>query len=154
MKKLIAVVAAVAVLASVLCACAQSAKPLGDVFEQIKKDYSVTDMVEFKGADDLNRYGIDAADVKECAGGINKSGVNQEEIVMVLAADPDAADRILTALDKRRTSKLNETKNYNPEQYAIIEKCSAEKDGKNYVSLFISEKADSMRADYKKAIGA
>ena len=153
MKKLIVFVALVTVLAVMLCACGGSAKPLGDIFNEMKTKYNITDMVEFSDVADLNRfYGIAAEDVKDFAGGINNSGVNQEEIVMVLAADASAAERISTALNNRYDSKLNETKNYNPEQYAILEKCSVDIDN-NYVSMFLSKDADAMKADYKKAIG-
>ncbi|WP_316621436.1 DUF4358 domain-containing protein [Ruminococcus sp.] len=153
MKRIISLIAVVAVLAAVLCACGSSAKPLGDVFSELKTTYNVTDMVEFKDASDLNRfYGIAAEDVKEFAGGINNSGVNMEEIVLILASDKDAAGRIAEALNNRLTSKLNETKNYNPEQYAIVENATVDTDN-NYVSLIISENCGKMKADYKKAIG-
>lgn len=152
MKKLVCVIAVITVLAVSLCACGQSAKPLSEIFEQLKTDYNVTDLVEFKSTDDLARYGIKAEDVKEYAGGINKSGVDQEEIVMVLATDTAAVGRVQAALNNRLESKKNETKNYNPEQYAIIENCTVEVDG-NYVALIISKNADAMKADYKKAIG-
>ena len=152
MKKLICVIAIVTLLAVSLCACGQAAKPLSEIFEKMKTDYNITEMLEFKSADDLSRYGIKAEDVEESAGGVNKSGVNQEEIVLVKATDADAAKRVEASLKKRLESKLNETKNYNPEQYAILEKCSVDVDN-NYVSLIVSENADAMKADYKKAIG-
>ena len=152
MKKLICVIAVVTLLAVSLCACGQAAKPLSEIFEKMKTDYNITEMLEFKSADDLSRYGIKAEDVEESAGGVNKSGVNQEEIVLVKATDADAAKRVEASLKKRLESKLNETKNYNPEQYAILEKCSVDVDN-NYVSLIASENADAMKADYKKAIG-
>lgn len=75
-----------------------------------------------------------------------------EEIVLILASDKDAAGRIAEALNNRLTSKLNETKNYNPEQYAIVENATVDTDN-NYVSLIISENCGKMKADYKKAIG-
>lgn len=153
MKKIISVIALIAVCAVLFCACGSAAKPLSDIFSEMKTTYNITDLVEFSDVADLNRfYGIKAEDVKEFAGGINNSGVNMEEIVMILATDDDAAQRIATSLNNRRDSKLNETKNYNPEQYKIVEKSSVDTDGK-YVSLFISENSDAMKADFKKGIG-
>lgn len=152
MKKILCVIAVITVLAVTLCACGQAAKPLSEIFEKLKTDYSITDMLEYKSADDLSRYGIKAEDVEESAGGVNKSGVDQEEIVLVKAKDADAAKRVEDALNKRLESKLNETKNYNPEQYAIVEKCSVDVDG-NYVSMIISINAEAMKKDYKEAIG-
>ena len=152
MKRFLCVIAVITVLAVTLCACGRAAKPLSEIFEKLKTDYNITDMLEYKSADDLSRYGIKAEDVEESAGGVNKTGVNQEEIVLVKAKDADAAKRVEDALNKRLESKLNETKNYNPEQYAIVEKCSVDVDG-NYVSMIISSNAEAMKKDYKTAIG-
>ena len=152
MKRFLCVIAVITVLAVTLCACGQAAKPLSEVFEKLKTDYNITDMLEYKSADDLSRYGIKSEDVEESAGGVNKTGVNQEEIVLVKTKDAEAAKRVQDALSKRLESKLNETKNYNPEQYAIVEKCSVDVDG-NYVSMIISSNAEAMKKDYKTAIG-
>ncbi|WP_407385278.1 DUF4358 domain-containing protein [Ruminococcus sp.] len=153
MKRFIGAMALITVCALLFCACGSTAKPLSEIFSGIKTTYHVTDLVEFSDASDLNRfYGIKAEDVKEFAGGINNSGVDMEEIVMVLATDDDAAKRIATSLNNRRDSKLNETKNYNPEQYAIVEKSSVGTDGK-YVSLFISRNSTEMETAFKKGIG-
>ena len=152
MKKLISVIALVTVCALLFCACGAEAKPLGEIFGEMKTTYSITDMVEFSDVSDLNRfYGIAAEDVKDFAGGINNSGVDQEEIVMVLAANADAADRISEALVNRLKSKQNETKNYNPEQYAIAEKATVDSYD-NDVSMFISVNADAMKGDFNSAI--
>ena len=152
MKRFLCVIAVITVLAVTLCACGQAAKPLSEIFEKLKTDYNITDLLEYKSADDLSRYGIKAEDVEESAGGVNKTGVNQEEIVLVKTKDTEAAKRVQDALSKRLESKLNETKNYNPEQYAIVEKCSVDVDG-NYVSMIISSNAEAMKKDYKTAIG-
>lgn len=152
MKRFLCVIAVITVLAVTLCACGQAAKPLSEIFEKLKTDYNITDMLEYKSADDLSRYGIKAEDVTESAGGVNRSGVDQEEIVLVKAKDADAAKRVEESLNKRLASKLNETKNYNPEQYAIVEKCSVDVDG-NYVSMIISSNAEAMKKDYKAGIG-
>ena len=153
MKRLISVIAAVISLCVIICSCGESAQPLSAVFASIKSEVGVSEMTEFSSVDDLDRfYGLKAEDVSDFSGGINKTGVNQEEIVLVKAADNEAAERIETSLNKRYESKLNETRSYNPEQYAIIEKCSVEKDGL-YVSLIISENASAMREIYRKAIG-
>ena len=153
MSKLLSVISVVLLICALISACGESAEPLGDVFAEIKNEVGLSEMIEFGSVSDLNRfYGIAAEDVSEFAGGINNSGVDQEEIVLVKASDADAASRIETALTNRYNSKLNETKNYNPEQYAIIEKCSVETDDL-YVSLIISENASAVKDIYKKAIG-
>ena len=152
MKRFLCVIAVITVLAVTLCACGRAAKPLSEIFEKLKTDYNITDMLEYKSADDLSRYGIKSEDVEESAGGVKKTGVNQEKIVLVKAKDADAAKRVEDALNKRLESKLNETKNYNPEQYAIVEKCSVDADD-NYVSMIISSDAEAMKKDYRAGIG-
>lgn len=152
MRKLISVISVLLLICVLLCSCSKNVEPLSKVFEQIKSEVGVSEMVEFSSVSDLDRfYGIAAEDIGDFAGGINNSGVNQEEIVLVKASNSDAAERIKTALTNRYNSKLNETKNYNPEQYAIIEKCSVETNDL-YVSLIISEKASAMREILNKAI--
>lgn len=153
MKKIVGIIALIAVLAVLLCACGEQAQPLSDVFGTIKTEYKITDMVEFEDVAALERfYGIGADDVAEFAGGVNNSGVNQEEIVLIKAKDTDAAEAISEKLNNRLQSKLNETKNYNPEQYAIIEKCTVDTDGL-YVSMIISENAEGIKKIYAEGIG-
>ena len=92
-----------------------------------------------------------AEQAEEFAGGINKTGVNQEEIVLVKAASEKDVDSIKTALDNRYKAKLNQNKNYNAEQAEMIEKCSVEVDGL-YVSMIVSENAESITKIYKEGI--
>ena len=120
---------------------------------RLKEGLNFKDFDEFKSADDLNRfYGFSADDVEEYAGGVNNTGVNQEEIVLVKAKDDSAASKVKDALDNRYKAKLNENKNYNPEQAKIIEKCKVESDGV-YVSMIVSENADKITEIFKKGIG-
>lgn len=155
MKRIIGAIALILTAAMLFCACGQSAaKPLSEIFGSIKAEYSVTDMVEFDDVSTLERfYGITEDQVDEFAGGVNNSGVKMEEIVLVKAKDSAAASDIAEKLNNRLSSKLNETKNYNPEQYAIVEKSSVDTDNL-YVSLIISENVEGMKKLYKEGIGA
>lgn len=153
MKKPIIAVALILCIALMLCSCSAKAAPLSDIFSQIKAETGLTDLVEFDDVSDLERlYGIDAADVREFAGGVNNSGVDQEEIVLIKATDLDATLRIESALNNRYNSKLNETKSYNPEQYAIVEKCAVEVRD-DQISMIISPNADAIKSIYTKGIG-
>lgn len=153
MKRIIALSLVCVLAIAAFCSCGQSAKKLSEVFTEIKSEVTLKDFDEFKSADDLNRfYGISADDVEEYAGGVNNTGVNQEEIVLVKAKDDSAASKVKDALDNRYKAKLNENKNYNPEQAKIIEKCKVESDGV-YVSMIVSENADKITEIFKKGIG-
>ena len=72
--------------------------------------------------------------------------------MLVKAKDDSAASKVKDALDNRYKAKLNENKNYNPEQAKIIEKCKVESDGV-YVSMIVSENADKITEIFKKGIG-
>ncbi len=153
MKKLLCL--AVACLTVLLCSCSGSggAKPLSEVFKKISSEVKLSEMVEFDDVAALDRYyGITKEQVGEFAGGINNSGVQQEEIVLIKAADEKSADSIKTALENRKDAKYNENKNYNPEQAEIIKACDVEKDGL-YVSLIISPEAEKITKIYESEIG-
>ena len=153
MKKIITAVPVLLFIISVLCSCGgKSAKPLSEIFSQIKSEVGFSDFLEYSSVTDLKKhYGIAAEQAEEFAGGINKTGVNQEEIVLVKAASEKDVDSIKTALDNRYKAKLNQNKNYNAEQADMIEKCSVEVDGL-YVSMIVSENAESITKIYKEGI--
>ena len=105
-------------------------------------------MNDFQDVASLERYyGITAEEVVDFAGGINYSGVDQEEIVMVQASNEQAAEHIQTTLDNRRQSKYNENKNYHPDQVGMINRSRVDRNGM-YISLFISDNADQIREIY------
>ena len=64
--------------------------------------------------------------------------------------DSNAAQRVKEQLDKRMESKLAQNKDYLPEQYAIIQKCSVEQDG-NYVSMIVGKEHQKLTEIYQKA---
>ena len=90
-----------------------------------------------------NYYGIEAEDVVSFEIRMNSSGVEQDEIVMIEAANEEAADRIEEALDRRLDDKENQMKNYLPEEYQMLEKCDVEQEGV-YVTMFLSDDAQKM----------
>lgn len=180
MKKCILLFASVLVASSLLCACSgnssnTSSTPaesssssvvssqssvsesnsdikLSDVYTDIQGQVTLPEMVALDSTKKLDRYyGIQADDVADYAGGINNSGVEQDEIVLIKAVSDEAATRIKDSLEKRYQSKISENKNYNPEQAAMIEKCKIEQNGL-FVSMIISPDAVKITEIYKNAI--
>lgn len=154
MKRRMGVIALIAALCLLLSACSKpDTASLSEVFTQMKSAVALSEMVEFSSVSDLDRfYGIAAENVADFAGGINSSGVQQEEIVLIKATGADAAQRVYNALTNRLNAKLSENKDYNPEQYAMIEKCSVDIND-DYVSMIISGNAEDLKAIYREAIG-
>ena len=162
MKKTAIILAVVIALCAVLCACGSSgeaskaetaAKPLSEVWTTIKSEVTFEDFNEFDDVKKLKRYyGITEDMISEYAGGVNGSGVNQEEIVLVKAADDTSAAAIKEKLDNRFNSKLNQNKNYNAEQAKMIEGCKVEQNGL-YLSMIVSDNAEQITKIYKEGIG-
>lgn len=109
------------------------------------------DMLTLAQTDLMDMYGIEPADVKQFAGAVNLTGISAEEIVLIEAVDADAAARVKTQLDARYESKANQMRDYLPDEYAIIEKCSVRVDG-NYVAMIVSANAETYVAAYEAAI--
>ena len=162
MKKTAIILAVVIALCAVLCACGSSgeaskaetaAKPLSEVWTTIKSEVTFEDFNEFDDVKKLKRYyGITEDMISEYAGGVNGSGVNQEEIVLVKAADDTNAAAIKEKLDNRFNSKLNQNKNYNAEQAKMIEGCKVEQNGL-YLSMIVSDNAEQITKIYTEGIG-
>ena len=162
MKKTAIILAVVIALCAVLCACGSSgeaskaetaAKPLSEVWTTIKSEVTFEDFNEFDDVKKLKRYyGITEDMVDEFAGGINGSGVNQEEVVLIKAKDDSTASQIKEKLDARFQSKLNQNKNYNAEQAKMIEGCKVEQNGL-YVTMIVSDNADKITKIFKEQTG-
>ena len=156
MKKVTSILAAALVLAIMLCACGGAkgnGKKLSEVYSAVKSQVTLSDMNEFTDVKSLDRfYGISAESVEDFAGGVNNSGVNMEEIVLVKAKDDNAAASVETALNNRKQAKYNENKNDNPEQAEVIEKCAVTRDGV-YVAMILSPNAAQITSIYKSELG-
>lgn len=154
MKKLIALMMTLVMTVS-LAACSQSGNSgktadLPKVLETMKSEVGFSDVIELDEGGLKTNYGIEAEDVKQFAALVDASGIKCEEVVLIEATDADAAKRVKEQLDKRLESKLAQNKDYLPEQYAIIKKCSVEQDG-NYVSMIVGEQHEKLTEIYQKA---
>ena len=172
MKRTVIFLAAVMAAVMLLCACssggsssesnsakessssqANGGNSLSDVWSAIKNEVSFSDFNEFTEVKKLQRdYGITEDMVDGYAGGINGSGVNQEEVVLVKAKDDSSASKIKEQLDARFQSKLNQNENYNPEQAKMIEGCQVEQHGL-YVTMIVSDNAEKITKIFKEQAG-
>ena len=117
-----------------------SSSSLKDVFTKISETVELPDMVELN--DNLiNRYyGLSTDAVEDYAGGVDSSGVGQDEIALFKAADESQVEVIEQALQTRYDSKLAQQENYNPDEAEKIRNCQVETNGL-YVTLIISNDA-------------
>ena len=155
MKKLLCALTALCML--LLCAC--SAQPT--VVKEINVNELMSTMLTFSRIEDgmleltqdelLELYGIRSEDVKQFAAQICINSLQADEIVLIEAADAEAAARVKEKLDARYQAKLNENRDYLPDEYEKIEKCEVRMDG-NFVSLIVVPDAEGAAAAYKAAV--
>ena len=142
------------VLALSLAACGQGGSgksaDLPQTLETMKNEVGFTDVMDLDENGLQINYGIQADDMKQFAALVDTSGIKCEEVILVEAVDSNAAQRVKEQLDKRMESKLAQNKDYLPEQYAIIQKCSEEQDG-NYVSMIVGQEHQKLTEIYQKA---
>jgi len=149
MKRIFAAVAALLFLLSSLtgCAAAKPDVPLTAILDEIVATVPVVDGSRMSKDDLLSLYGIQTADVAEqsCLSAMN--GIFPDEIVMVKATDSAACKRIREKLENRLNEVLNQSKSYDPESYAIAQKCKVDERGL-YLALFVSAKHEDMTVIY------
>ncbi len=153
MKKLWAVILAAALLFA-LTACGGGTTKQADlakVMTDMKTKITNKDMMDLSKDDLMTNYGIEAADVKQFAAYIDSTGTKGDEIVFLEGKDADAAKRMKEKLDARYKQKEVEMKDYLPEEYAMLKKCSVNQDG-NYVSMIISPQYEELNKIYNAAI--
>ena len=69
---------------------------------------------------------------------------------MIQAKDTDAAKRIADLLNNRLTEVKKQSESYDPDNYALAQKCSVQTKGV-YVTLFLSPKYAQMTALFNEA---
>lgn len=128
------------------------AKSVTDIFEEIKTQVELPEMIFLEKTDDLDRYyGISPDDVDEFAGGIDNGGTAQDEIVIIKAKDDTAAENIQKQLQKKYDSKLNQIQNYDADETEKIKNGKVEKNGL-YVTLVISDDFNKITEIIKNSI--
>lgn len=117
---------------------------------QILTDLSVTDSVDIETEMLLDLYGIAAADVAESVGYMTMDGVFPDEVILVKAVDADAAGRIAEVLNRRLEEVKLQSKDYDPENYELAQKCSVQTTDL-YVTLFLSPHYERMTELFNEA---
>ena len=88
-------------------------------------------------------FGTDMSLVAESAAFMITRTVSSEEAVLLKAADTSAKDALKEQLQSHLNSYLEQTKNYDPDGYAMASKCEVKTDGL-YVWLILSPERDAL----------
>ena len=151
MKRIAVLLLAVAMIALAGCS-GGTAKTvdLNAVKDTLAAQYDLTDMMALSEDDILDVYGIKAEDVKQFVALVARTNTSADEILFFEAVDADAAARVKEKVDARYQAKLNEAKDYMPDEYEKISACKVETSG-NCVSLIVSADAEAMTKLYQDA---
>ena len=90
-------------------------------------------------------YGIDASLVKQAASFVTIEGAFPDEIVMIEAVSEEAAEMIQLLLGIRLSEVKEQSKSYDPENYALAQQCTVGKKG-TFVSMFLAPQHAKMEA--------
>lgn len=114
-----------------------------DIMAEIEsKGYLPENPVRLTADDLLDYYGIQPADVKDCAVVQNPSGY-QDEIIVIEAVNSEAAAAIKGILLDQVSYKKDQMQNYDAEMYDILSDCDVVTNG-NYIGLFISSQREAI----------
>ena len=98
----------------------------------------------------LNYMGIEEADCAKVITAVAEDGLAADEVWLIQAKDADALERLTALANNRLAVKADETIDYNPEQYKIVEKGVVVTCG-NYLALLVSPQVDAMKAAFEAA---
>lgn len=144
-----------AVMLLLLSACGGSTAAdvnLNDVLADITSTVQLPEAMTEMTMDQMTAiYGIESSDILQFAGSYNDIGTLADEIIMIEATDSDAAAAVKEKVDARYQAKLNEMKDYLPDEYEKILGCEVLVNG-NYIAMFISADAESMQEIYEAAL--
>ncbi len=108
------------------------------------------EMVILDEKDMLNLYGVDSEKCAQAIVATCSDGLRSDEVWLIEAVDDVAAEEIVQFAQNRIEREGEETKNYAPEQYAVVEKAQIIDDGNNIV-MIISPDVDTLVELYNSA---
>lgn len=117
---------------------------------QIIHDFNVTDPLDLSEDRASSLYHIEPEDILESASFITMDGTFPDEVIILRAADADAAKRIENQFELRLEEIMNQSQNYDAENYALLKKCKIQK-ADTIVAIFISAKGVEMQDAFEKA---
>lgn len=149
-KSLITFVLVISLLLFAFTGCSETTTTID--IEQLYDSYTqyLPEMVILEGDDMMNFYGVDETKCNAAKIAVCSDGLRSDEVWLVEAVDETAAAEIYDLANGRVEREAEETKNYAPDQYAVVEKAQVILDG-NYVVLIISPDVDTMVSLFNEA---
>lgn len=117
------------------------------IVADIQKECELPEMVKVSEDQLAQYYNIDKSDVANFSAYVSSDSMTKDEIILIEALTESEACTIRDRLTEHRQNLLEESEEYLPDEYEMIEKCEVVKDG-IYIRLFISNNADKMNEIY------
>jgi len=150
MKRILSLALILALILLSGCAAPKKSADLVLAGQTMVGRYEADTFMALTKDDLLDLYGIKAEDVKQFSAWIARNSTLADEILLFEAVDSAAADRIKQRLDNRYQAKLNENKDYLPDEYEKVNACKVQKDGL-YVAMIVSGDHEELEKIYKEA---
>lgn len=152
MKKILLSVLLILALVCLTACGGDTAVDAAPDMQQVYDSYSsyLPEMVILDDSSMMNLYGVDSSKCNQAIIATCSDGLRSDEIWLVEAVDDVTAAEILSLAQGRIEREAEETKNYAPEQYAVVEKAQAFSDG-NCVVMIISPDVETLVELYNNA---
>lgn len=99
----------------------------------------------------LNFLGIKAEDCTQVVAAITADGLAADEVWLIEAKDEEALERLQALAQTRLNAKADETIEYLPDEYVIVEKGVILTEGL-YLAFLVSPDVDAMKAGFEEAV--
>ncbi len=157
--KVIRILVAAILLVLLLTACGEAAPAaeeskepvdLNELRESVETVYP--QMMEVEGEMRLNFLGIREEDCAQCVTLLCDDGMKTDELWLIEAADDAAMERLTKLAQQRMEAKAQETENYAPDQYEIVQQGKVLASGR-YLALIVTPEADEAAKLFDEAVG-
>lgn len=122
---------------------------LTEVYKVLEKE--LPEMFLPEGDMRLNILGVDEADCLQVITAVSADGLAADEVWLIQAKDEAAMKRLTEMANSRMAIKADETVDYLPDQYLIVEKGQVLTVG-NYLALLVSPNVDAMKTAFEAAV--
>lgn len=100
----------------------------------------------------FNFLGIKDEDCAQCVVLLCDDGMKADELWLLEAADDEALERLTQLAQQRMEAKAQETENYAPDQYEIVQKGKVLVSGR-YLALIVTPEVEQAAELFNKAVG-
>ena len=122
------------------------------VYEELTALPDMPAMIELPEDKALDFLGLDYSQCVQAVTAISAMNIQADEIWLVEAKDGSAAAEIEELARARVGQRMEEFKNYAPDQYQVLENAAILREG-NYVVLLVSQDIETLKAAFDKAAG-